>query len=79
MIFKVYNLAGDGLIKKAELLTVVRTMVGPETNFDDEQLVQMVEDTFEQADLNRDGYIDRKELQKGLVNSNILSSLSFVL
>lgn len=57
--FQVYNLAGDGFIKKAELLQVLRLMAGP--NLEEEELMTLVEQTFRDADLNRDGLLDFEE------------------
>ena len=52
-------MAGDGFIKKGELLQVLRLMAGP--NLEEEELMTIVEQTFRDADLNRDGLLDFEE------------------
>lgn len=57
--FKVYNISGDGYIKKDELLSILRLMAGH--NLQDEELLPIVEQTFACADHNEDGVIDQQE------------------
>lgn len=59
MAFRVYNLSGDGYIKKDELLYILRLMAGH--HLQDEELQPIVEQTFAFADRNEDGVIDQQE------------------
>lgn len=59
MAFRVYNLSGDGYIKKDELLYILQLMAGHQLQ--DEELQPIVEQTFAFADRNEDGVIDQQE------------------
>lgn len=66
-----YNLSGDGFIKREELRQVLGMMAGDE--IDKEELDSIIEQTFQELDLNGDGRIDIDEF------SLVLSSLGLVL
>lgn len=65
-----YNLSGDGFIKREELRQVLGMMAGDE--IDKEELDSIIDQTFQELDLNGDGRIDIDEF------SLVLSSLGLV-
>lgn len=62
MVFEVFNLAGDGQIKKTEVFQVLRLMAGQ--SLLDDELAAIVDQTFAVSDLNKDGVIDFEEFSK---------------
>lgn len=64
-------MSGDGFIKREELRQVLGMMAGDE--IDKEELDSIIEQTFQELDLNGDGRIDIDEF------SLVLSSLGLVL
>ena len=65
-----YNLSGDGFIKREELRQVLGMMAGDE--IDKEELDSIIDQPFQELDLNGDGRIDIDEF------SLVLSSLGLV-
>jgi len=65
--FQIYDIDGDGKISNKDLFKTLQIMVG--TNLSEVQLQQIVDKTFIEADLDRDGYITFPEFEK-IVNSS---------
>lgn len=59
--FKVYDIDGDGKISNKDLYQALTIMVG--SNLTGMQLQQIVDKTFIEADVNRDGYISYNEFR----------------
>ena len=66
--FKMYDIDGDGKISNKDLFLTLQVMVG--TNLTDVQLQQIVDKTFIEADLDRDGYISFEEFEKIVMGSD---------
>jgi len=66
--FKMYDMDGDGKISNKDLFQTLQVMVG--TNLSDVQLQQIVDKTFIEADLDRDGYINFPEFEKVVMGSD---------
>jgi len=68
--FDIYDLNGDGKIDKSELRKLLTAALS-ENNvpLSSAQVDELVDSTFEQADINRDGFIDRPEFT-AMVNRN---------
>jgi serine/threonine-protein phosphatase 2B regulatory subunit len=66
--FKMYDIDGDGKISNKDLFLTLQVMVG--TNLSDIQLQQIVDKTFIEADLDRDGYISFEEFEKIVMGSD---------
>ncbi len=60
--YKMYDIDGDGKISNKDLFQTLQIMVG--TNLTEIQLQQIVDKTFIEADLDRDGYITFPEFEK---------------
>lgn len=62
--FDVYDLNGDGKIDKTELRKLLDSALTENTvPLSDAQITELVETTFKQADVNRDGVVDREEVR----------------
>ena len=72
--FKMYDIDGDGKISNKDLFLTLQVMVG--NNLTDVQLQQIVDKTFIEGDLNRDGYIDFAEFEKIIVSSDFGDKLT---
>lgn len=66
--FKMYDIDGDGRISNKDLFQTLQIMVG--TNLTEIQLQQIVDKTFIEADLDRDGYISFAEFEKIVMSSD---------
>jgi serine/threonine-protein phosphatase 2B regulatory subunit len=73
-LFALYDADNDGKISNRDLYRVLQIMVG--SNLSDTQLQQIVDKTFIEADLNRDGYLDFAEFQKILGHSDVGEKLN---
>ncbi|RNF01691.1 calcineurin B subunit [Trypanosoma rangeli] len=60
--YMMYDFDGDGKISNKDLFETLKIMVG--TNLTEVQLQQIVDKTFIEVDLNRDGYITFDEFEK---------------
>jgi len=60
--FKMYDIDGDGKISNKDLFQTLQVMVG--TNLTEVQLQQIVDKTFIETDLDRDGFISFAEFEK---------------
>eukprot|EP00756_Hemistasia_phaeocysticola_P011902 Hpha_TRINITY_DN15157_c0_g1::TRINITY_DN15157_c0_g1_i1::g.129974::m.129974/K06268/PPP3R, CNB; serine/threonine-protein phosphatase 2B regulatory subunit len=60
--FRIYDIDGDKRISNRDLFQTLQIMVG--SNLTDVQLQQIVDKTFIEADMNRDGFIDFQEFVK---------------
>jgi serine/threonine-protein phosphatase 2B regulatory subunit len=60
--YKMYDIDGDGKISNKDLFLTLQVMVG--SNLSDVQLQQIVDKTFLEGDLDRDGYINFAEFEK---------------
>ncbi len=69
-----YNLAGDGLIKKEELLALLQMMVGG--HITDDQLAHIVDQTFADADADGDGLISFADFASGMESSQSLHQMA---
>jgi Ca2+-binding EF-hand superfamily protein len=72
--FRVYNLSGNGFITKGELLEVLRLMAGH--NLEEDELVAIVDQTFKDADVNRDNLIDFEEFSSAMMRSDSIRNMS---
>nr|AGE15429.1 calcineurin B subunit [Trypanosoma cruzi] len=72
--FKMYDVDGDGKISNKDLFETLTIMVG--TNLTGVQLQQIVDKTFIEVDLNRDGYITFEEFEKLSLLNNFGDRLS---
>ncbi|XP_028680362.1 calcineurin B homologous protein 2 [Erpetoichthys calabaricus] len=72
--FQLYDQDKDGKISRAELLQVLRMMVGVEVT--DEQLESIADRTIQEADLDGDGTISFEEFKKSLEKVNIEQKMS---
>lgn len=59
--FKIYDIDGDGKISNRDLYQTLQIMVG--ANLTGVQLQQIVDKTFIEADVDRDGYISFEEFE----------------
>lgn len=66
--FKMYDIDGDGKVSNRDLFRTLQIMVG--SNLSDVQLQQIVDKTFIEADLDRDGYISFPEFEKIVTGSD---------
>ena len=66
--FKMYDIDGDGKISNKDLFLTLQVMVG--TNLNEVQLQQIVDKTFIEADLDRDGFISFAEFEKIVMGSD---------
>ncbi|GET88440.1 calcineurin B subunit, putative [Leishmania tarentolae] len=66
--FKMYDIDGDGRISNRDLFQMLSIMVG--ANLSQMQLQQIVDKTFIEADIDRDGYITFEEFEALAVNSD---------
>lgn len=66
--YKMYDIDGDGKISNKDLFQTLQIMVG--TNLTEIQLQQIVDKTFIEADLDRDGYITFPEFEKIVMASD---------
>jgi serine/threonine-protein phosphatase 2B regulatory subunit len=66
--YKMYDIDGDGKISNKDLFLTLQVMVG--SNLSDVQLQQIVDKTFIEGDLDRDGYISFAEFEKIIVGSD---------
>jgi serine/threonine-protein phosphatase 2B regulatory subunit len=66
--YKMYDIDGDGKISNKDLFQTLQIMVG--TNLTEIQLQQIVDKTFIEADLDRDGYITFPEFEKIVLASD---------
>lgn len=69
--FRIYNGAGDGLLKSEEVFSLLKSMIG--THLDDEEIQCIVDKTIEKMDTNDDGCIDVEEFER--VNAIINNAL----
>eukprot|EP00796_Vickermania_ingenoplastis_P010105 gene10105-7072_t len=60
--FKMYDVDGDGKVSNKDLFETLRVMVGE--NLTGVQIQQIVDKTFIEADLDRDGYITFEDFQR---------------
>ncbi|XP_041851657.1 calcineurin B homologous protein 2 [Melanotaenia boesemani] len=72
--FQLYDLDRDGKISRAELLQVLRAMMGIEVT--EEQLQSIAERAIQEADLDRDDAISFDEFRKSLEKVNIDHKMS---
>lgn len=72
--FRMYDLDGDGMISREELLAVLTMMVG--ANISNEQLESIAERTILEADSNNDGKISFEEFQKVLERTDVEQKMS---
>lgn len=72
--FKMYDIDGDGKISNKDLFETLQIMVG--TNLSEIQLQQIVDKTFIEADLDRDGYISFSEFEKVVMASDFGDKLT---
>lgn len=61
-IFKIYDVDGDGMVSNKDLFETLGVMVGD--NLTGIQIQQIVDKTFIEADLDRDGYITFEDFQR---------------
>jgi len=73
-VFSLYDIDKDGKISKAELLQVLRLMVG--SNINHEQLSHIAERTILESDLSNDRSIDFEEFQKAMTKAVIETKMS---
>lgn len=66
--FAMYDIDGDGKISNKDLYQTLRIMVG--MNLTGVQLQQIVDKTFIEADMDRDGYISFEEFEAIALNSD---------
>jgi serine/threonine-protein phosphatase 2B regulatory subunit len=66
--FKMYDMDGDNKISNKDLFRTLQIMVG--SNLTDIQLQQIVDKTFIEADLDRDGYISFDEFERVVMGSD---------
>lgn len=66
--FKMYDIDGDGKISNKDLFQTLQVMVG--NNLTEVQLQQIVDKTFIEGDLDRDGYINFVEFERIVNNSD---------
>ena len=66
--FKMYDIDSDGKISNKDLFQTLQIMVG--TNLTEVQLQQIVDKTFIEADLDRDGFITFPEFEKIVMSSD---------
>jgi len=66
--FKMYDIDGDEKISNKDLFKTLQVMVG--NNLTDVQLQQIVDKTFIEGDLDRDGYISFTEFEKIVTGSD---------
>lgn len=66
--FKMYDIDGDGKISNRDLFRTLQIMVG--SNLTDVQLQQIVDKTFIETDLDRDGFISFQEFEKIVTGSD---------
>ncbi|KPA78382.1 calcineurin b subunit (CNB) [Leptomonas pyrrhocoris] len=66
--FKMYDIDGDGRISNKDLFQTLSIMVG--VNLSQMQLQQIVDKTFIEADVDRDGYITFEDFSALAVNSD---------
>lgn len=59
VLFRIYNLDNDGLLKRNEVLHVLRLMAGD--HLEESQLAPIVDKVFREADMDGDGLIDFQE------------------
>uniref|UniRef100_A0A3P8WJ86 Calcineurin-like EF-hand protein 2 n=2 Tax=Cynoglossus semilaevis TaxID=244447 RepID=A0A3P8WJ86_CYNSE len=76
--FQLYDQNGDGNISRAELLQVLRAMLGVQVP--EEQLQSIAERAIQEADLDKDNVISFDEFRKSLEKVNIdqLMSIRFL-
>lgn len=72
--FQLYDVDRDGKISRAELLQVLRAMMGIEVT--EEQLQSIAERAIQEADLDRDDAISFDEFRKSLEKVNIDHKMS---
>lgn len=60
--YSIYDVDGDGKVSNADLFTTLKVMVGQ--NLTEVQVQQIVDRTFIEADLDRDGYITFEDFQR---------------
>lgn len=72
--FDFYDHDRDGLITPKDLQIVIRMIVGG--NLSQQQIDQLIQRTFEKADLDRDGALNFEEFRKITQNLDILSKLT---
>ena len=70
MLFRFYDLNGDGCITRQEMLTIVSAIYKMVQNAQTIQSIvnQQVDKFFEKMDANRDGIISREEFMNGCKN-----------
>jgi len=61
--FQVFDLNGDGYISKEELLSILKDSLEESLLLTDDQMMEMVDSTFNEVDLNKDGKISFEEYQ----------------
>lgn len=66
VLFKVYDIDGDGYIGNGELFMVLKSMVG--NNLNDTQLQEIVDKTILEADEDKDGKLSFEEFTKVFFN-----------
>ena len=72
--FNIYDFDGDGKISTGDLTRVVKMIVGD--NLTDAQLKQLVESTMQQADNDKDGYLNFEEFKNIVKYLDIRNKLS---
>merc|ERR1712066_363171 len=72
--FRMYDLDGDDLISKEELLAVLTMMVG--ANICEEQLVSIAERTIMEADSDKDNLISFEEFKNVLARTDVEQKMS---
>ncbi|XP_008053761.1 calcineurin B homologous protein 2 [Carlito syrichta] len=72
--FQLYDLDGDGLISRQEMLQVLRLMVGVQVT--EEQLESIADRTVQEADEDGDGAVSFLEFTKSLEKMNIEQKMS---
>lgn len=59
VVFRIYDVRNDGYITADELYEILKTMVG--NHLTDKQLMEIAEQTVQEADLDKDGKISFDE------------------
>jgi calcineurin B family protein 1 len=72
--FKMYDLDGDDMISRDELLNVLHMMVGD--NISDEQLASIADRTIQEVDHDKDSYISRDEFIKAMDSVDVEQKMS---
>lgn len=73
-IFQIYDIKNDGFIDTEEMSEVIKIMAGDYIT--DDELAQIVKQTFDEADMDKDGKLSFAEFRQVIEHTNIQERLS---